>query len=61
MENKVDTIRYWLEDAQEEEVLSTIVMILEFYMSKYKRDLNKVLDLIKRGYFKYKQLLNDSE
>lgn len=61
MENFVDEIRIKLEQAQEEEVLSTIVMILEFYISKYNRDLNKVLDLIKKGYFKYKQLLKESE
>lgn len=61
MEYFIDTIRKQLDKAQEEEVLSTIVMILQFYTYKYNRDLNSTITLIKKGYKKYIELLKESE
>ena len=57
----VDELREQLEKSQEEEVLSTIVMILQFYTYKYNRDLNSTITLIKKGYKKYIELLKESE
>lgn len=48
----VDELREQLEKSQEEEILSTIVMILQFYTYKYNRDLNSTITLIKKGYKK---------
>lgn len=61
MINFVDEIREQLEKAQQEEVLSTIVMILEFYTSKYNTNIDTTLSLVKKGYKKYLELLKESE
>lgn len=57
----VEEIRKELDKVQEEEVLGVIVMILEFYLSKYDRNLDKTINLIKKGYKKYLEFLKEGE
>lgn len=57
----VEEIRKELDKYQEEEVLGIIVMILEFYLTKYNRDLGQTINLIKKGYKKYLDFLNEGE
>lgn len=57
----VEEIRINLEKAQEEEVLSTMVMILEFYLSKYHRDLGTTMTLIRKGLKEYQRLLEEEK
>lgn len=57
----VEEIRKELDKVQEEEVLGIIVMILEFYLSKYDRNLDKTINLIKKGYKKYLEFLKEGE
>ena len=48
-------------DLEESEVLSVIVMILEFYTYKFKKDFSSTLSLIKKGYKKYLEILKEGE
>ena len=48
-------------DLEESEVLSVIVMILEFYTYKFKKDFSSTLSLIKKGYNKYVEYLKEGE
>lgn len=57
----VEEIRKELDKSQEEEVLGIIVMILEFYLTKYNRDLGQTINLIKKGYKKYLDFLKEGE
>ena len=57
----VEEIRKELDKVQEEEVLGIIVMILEFYLSKYDRNLDKTINLIKKGYKKYLEFLKEGD
>lgn len=57
----VEEIRKELDKSKEEEVLGIIVMILEFYLTKYNRDLGQTINLIKKGYKKYLDFLKEGE
>ena len=50
-----------LQDMEESEVLSITVMILEYYTYKYQKDFSSTLELIRKGYNKYVQLLKESD
>lgn len=48
-------------DLEESEVLSIIVMLLEFYTYKFKKDFTSTLNLVKKGYNKYIEILKESD
>lgn len=48
-----------LEDLEESEILTMIVMALEYYTKKYNRDIGSTTKLIKKGYKKYLEYLGD--
>ncbi len=54
-------VRNLLVSEGQSERLSVIVMLLGDYIDKYNADLNQTLKLIKKGYKKYKDFLEESD
>lgn len=57
----VNSILNVLEDMEESEILSTIVMILEYYTTRFDKNISPTLTLIKKGYNKYLEFLKEGE
>jgi hypothetical protein len=59
----VDIEKYMdrLQNLEEEEILSVIVMTLGFYINKYDRNLERTISLIKKGYKEYGKILKEME
>ena len=56
-----NSLENMLQDMEESEVLSAIVMMLEYYTYKFKRDFTSTLTLVKKGYDKYIEFLKESD
>lgn len=55
----VEEIKKILDNSQEEEVLGVIVVLLEYYLTRFDRNLEKTISLIKKGYKKYLNFLKE--
>lgn len=49
-----------LNNAEESEILSVLVMILQFYTEKYNKSLNDTITLVRKGYKKFLELLEEA-
>ena len=57
----VNSIRNMLDDMEESEILSTIVMILEYYTTRFNKNISPTLTLVRKGYNKYLEFLEEGE
>lgn len=56
----VNSIRNMLDDMEESEILSIMVMILEYYTTRFDKNISTTLTLLKKGYKKYLEFLEES-
>lgn len=59
-EDFTENLRQRLDNAEESEILSVLVMILQFYTEKYNKSLNDTITLVRKGYKKFLELLEEA-